>query len=101
MKTPFLLLAFSIATLVPAFGQGASTARTVDSEFVKQQFGNQFTLMPGVAPVFGDLDGDGVEDVVIAARCKNPLLDRGAQLRGDGSLLRFLWFWRSEGDNHV
>src|SRR5580704_14784661 len=75
MKTPFLLLAFSVAMLVPAFGQGASTALTVDSEFVKQQFGNQFTLMPGVAPVFGDLDGDGVEDVVIAARCKNPMLD--------------------------
>jgi hypothetical protein len=77
MKTPFLLLAFCVATLVPAFGQGASTARTVDSEFVKQQFGNQFTLMPGVAPVFGDLDGDGVEDVVLAARCKNPMLDQG------------------------
>lgn len=76
MKTPFLLLAFCVATLVPAFGQGASTARTVDSEFVKQQFGNQFTLIPGVAPVFGDLDGDGVEDVVIAARCKNPMADR-------------------------
>ena len=25
--------------------------------------------------MFGDLDGDGVEDVVIAARCKNPMLD--------------------------
>jgi hypothetical protein len=77
MRKVTLLLAFSIAMLLPAFGQVATTARTVDSEFVRQQFGNQFTLMPGVAPVFGDLDGDGVEDVVIAARCKNPMLDQG------------------------
>ena len=61
--------------LIPAFGQGQPAARKVDNEFVQQQFGNQFTLLPEVGAVFGDLDGDGVEDIVIAARCKNPLLD--------------------------
>jgi len=75
MRKVFLLLAFSVATLIPASGQVPSAARKVDNEFVQQQFGREFTLLPELATVFGDLDGDGVEDVVIAARCKNPMLD--------------------------
>jgi len=77
MRKVYLLLAFSVAILIPAFGQGAPPARKVDNAFVQQQFGPEFTLVPEVGVVFGDLDGDGVEDVVIAARCKNPLLDQG------------------------
>jgi|ERR1017187_8189110 hypothetical protein len=79
MRKVSLLLAFSafsVAMLIPAFGQGQRAAQKIDNEFVQQQFGNQFTLLPDVAPVFGDLDGDGVEDVAIAARCKNPMLDQ-------------------------
>jgi|SRR5580658_1516643 hypothetical protein len=77
MRTTFLLLAFSVALLIPAFGQGQPATRKIDNDFVQQQFGNQFTLVPEIAAEFGDLDGDGVEDVVIAARCKNPMLDQG------------------------
>src|SRR3981189_2711397 len=69
-----LFLAFSVAMLIPAFGQVPSAARKVDNEFVQQQFGREFVMLPELAAVVGDLDGDGVEDVVIAARCKNPLL---------------------------
>jgi len=77
MRKVSLLLAFSVVMLIPAFGQVPPTAPKVDNEFVQQQFGREFTLLPELAPVFGDLDGDGVEDVVIAARCKNPMLDEG------------------------
>src|SRR5271157_4181088 len=77
MRKPSLLLAFSVALLLPAFGQAPAAARKIDNEFVQQQFGDQFTLLPDIAPAFGDLDGDGVEDVAIAARCKNPMLDQG------------------------
>jgi hypothetical protein len=77
MRKVALLLAFSVAMLIPAFGQGSLAARKIDNEFVQQQFGKEFTLVTEVAAVFGDLDGDGVEDVVIAARCKNPMLDQG------------------------
>jgi hypothetical protein len=79
MRKVSLLLAFSVfsvAMLIPAFAQGQSPSRKIDNEFVQQQFGDQFTLLPEIAPVFGDLDGDGVEDVAIAARCKNPMLDQ-------------------------
>src|ERR1017187_7902907 len=76
MRKVLLLLAFSAAILLPAFGQGNPAARKIDNEFVQQQFGEGFTLVPEVGAVFGDLDGDGVEDVVIAARCKNPMLDQ-------------------------
>jgi len=62
--------------LIPALAQGQSASRKIDNEFVQQQFGDQFTLLPDIAPAFGDLDGDGVEDAVIAARCKNPMLDQ-------------------------
>ncbi|MFZ1129978.1 MAG: hypothetical protein WBV31_15260 [Terriglobales bacterium] len=77
MRKLFFLLAFSAAMLVPAFGQAPPAARKIDNAFVQQQFGDQFALVAEVQPVFGDLDGDGIEDVVIAARCKNPMLDQG------------------------
>jgi|SRR5580658_743654 hypothetical protein len=76
MRKVFLLLAFGVALLIPAFAQAPPAARKVDNEFVQQQFGNQFTILPDIEPAFGDLDGDGVEDLVIAARCKNPMLDQ-------------------------
>jgi hypothetical protein len=76
MRRAFLLLACSIAISLPAFGQELSTTRKIDNDFVQQHFGNQFTLMQEVGVAHGDLFGDGGEDVVIAARCKNPMLDQ-------------------------
>ncbi len=79
----FLLPALALATLTiatptPAFAQAPSAPPIkIDNDFVHQQFGDQFTLLPEIGAAFGDLDGDGVEDVVIAARCKNPMLDQG------------------------
>jgi hypothetical protein len=81
MKHTYLLLALCVAMLVPAYGQQPAARKfdnqKIDNEFVHKEFGNQFTLIPDIAPVFGDLDGDGIEDVAIAARCKNPMLDQG------------------------
>src|SRR5258708_14727078 len=75
MRKVSLLLAFSLAMLIPALGEATVTARKVDKEFVQQQFGKEFTMLRELAAVFGDLGGDGVEDIVMAARCKNPMLD--------------------------
>lgn len=85
MRKLSVLPALSVALLLPvlAMGQTASQPNSnqtrstlkIDNDFVQAQFGNQFTLLPEIGVAFGDLDGDGVEDAVIAARCKNPLLD--------------------------
>ncbi|MGA6987377.1 MAG: hypothetical protein WBZ01_15085 [Terriglobales bacterium] len=77
MKKVSLLLAFSVALLIPAFGQGQPAPGKIDNAFVQKQFGDQFTFLSGIGSRVGDLDGDGVEDVIIAARCKNPMLDQG------------------------
>jgi hypothetical protein len=54
-------------TSLPAFA--------VDTDFVQKEFGSTCTLVAG-PPVFtGDLDGDGTEDAVMVAKCKNALVD--------------------------
>jgi hypothetical protein len=96
MRKASLLLPLSLALLLPALAQVPAAPRTesaqivgekivgekivgekIDNDFVQRQFGNQFTLLPDVPVTVGDLDGDGIEDVAIAARCKNPMLDQG------------------------
>ncbi|MGA9529328.1 MAG: hypothetical protein WBS24_14530 [Terriglobales bacterium] len=72
-----LVVAFFVLAPASTLGEGpAAKPVKIDAGFVQKQFGDQFTLLPNIAPVMGDLDGDGVEDIVIAARCKNPLLDQ-------------------------
>jgi hypothetical protein len=46
-------------------------------DFIHQQFGDGFALMPTSKPYVRDIDGDGVEDFVIAAVSKKPMLDAG------------------------
>jgi hypothetical protein len=74
MRKICVLLAFSLICFIPALVQGQAVK--VDNEFVHQTFGKEFTLVPEVGAMVGDLDGDGVEDIVIGARGKNPLLDQ-------------------------
>jgi len=49
---------------------------SVTEDFVQTAFGDSCTLLNGPKPWKGDFDGDGVEDIAIPARCKNPLVDQ-------------------------
>ena len=58
----------------PAHAQTPSPAIT--DEYVHKQFGDNCAVLSQYPQFTGDLDGDGVDDLVIAARCKNPMADR-------------------------
>src|SRR5215471_8884876 len=51
------------------------SAATVDNDFIHKQFGEEFNLVDMSAPLVRDIDGDGIEDLVIVARSKKPMLD--------------------------
>jgi hypothetical protein len=79
----FLLLVASFgSSLASSFAAAqssapASASAAVDNVFVHQQFGDSCSMEPKWAPMVADLNGDGVDDIVIVARCKNVLIDQG------------------------
>ena len=52
----------------------AVSALADPAKYVAQQFGPSFKVNPKFPPMFGDLDGDGNEDVVLFANSATPLL---------------------------
>jgi hypothetical protein len=68
-----LLLALGLSIVATAQQQSQSTP-DVDEDFVQKQFGPEFTLLPDFAALRGDLDGDGIEDIVIPARGKSAVI---------------------------
>jgi hypothetical protein len=77
MRRFLLALAFGLVAVCFAVAQAPAAAqKKIDNDFVQQQFGMEFTLLPDAGAAFGDLDGDGIEDIAIAARCKNPMVDQ-------------------------
>lgn len=69
-----LLFAVSLFSTV-AFAQQASPEPFVDNDFLQKEFGSNCSLV-GLPALKADLDGDGVEDLVIPARCSSPLMDQ-------------------------
>jgi hypothetical protein len=58
----------------PAHAHAPSPAVTDD--FIHKQFGDDCSLLAGPQQFVGDLDGDGIDDLVVAAKCKNPMADK-------------------------
>jgi hypothetical protein len=59
------------ATKAAAAGPDAATVVKI----IHDQFGPGYQALPGFAPLVADFDGDGVEDLAVAAKAVNPLLN--------------------------
>ena len=84
-RTLTLLFVVFAATLVlagdkkqppPPPEHAHSPSPAVTDEFIHKQFGDNCSLLAGPQQFVGDLDGDGIDDLVVAAKCKNPMADR-------------------------
>jgi hypothetical protein len=59
----------------PASPAAGTEPVNVDEAFIHKQFGEEFSLTPVSTPFVRDIDGDGIDDFVIVARSKKPMLD--------------------------
>jgi hypothetical protein len=77
-RLPILLAALCLQSCILS-AQPASlppvAKPAIDNAFVQKQFGSTCSLI-GIEPLIADLDGDGIEDIVIPARCTNPMMDQ-------------------------
>ncbi len=71
-----LLVCLALVSSAKAEDAAKSAApATVDNAFVQKAFGEDCTVNTAVPAQVADLDGDGVDDIVIAARCTNPMIN--------------------------
>jgi len=68
----FLQAQSAVSSAAPA---ASATTPVVDQAFIHQQFGEEFALVEISQAYIRDIDGDGVDDMVIVARSKKPMLD--------------------------
>jgi hypothetical protein len=57
-------------------GPATRPTPAVTDALIQKQFGDDCSLVPGPAQFIADLDADGAEDLLVVAKCRNPLADR-------------------------
>ena len=82
----FLLSVFVVLLAISVFAQqkqpgplpahATHPSPAVTDEFIQKQFGENCTLVAGPQQFVADLDGDGADDLLVAAKCKSPMADR-------------------------
>jgi hypothetical protein len=73
----FALILGCLCLAASAVAQQA-TEPVVDNDFVQKQFGTNCSLID-IPSLKADLDNDGVEDIVIPARCTSPMMDQAEE----------------------
>ena len=71
-----ILVSIALSILTLAQQTPPSPSAPVDDDFIQKQFGSTCKLMAGPPQLKADLDGDGIEDLVVAGHCTNPLTDQ-------------------------
>lgn len=82
----FILPVFALLLITSAFAQkklpppppahATSPSPAVTDDFIHKQFGDNCSLLAGPLQFVGDIDDDGIDDLVVAARCKSPMADK-------------------------
>jgi hypothetical protein len=84
VRTVFIALLIASASSViagdkkqpPPPAHARSPIPAVTDDYVHKEFGDDCSLLAGPPQFVGDLDGDGIDDLMVAARCKNPMADQ-------------------------
>jgi hypothetical protein len=71
-----ILVCFVFSFIAVAQQAKLAASGPIDDDFIQKQFGSTCKLMAGPPQLKADLDGDGVEDLAVAARCTNPMADQ-------------------------
>ena len=59
-----------------AAGSCEDSVAVVTDELIHKQFGDNCSLLSGPPQFVADMDEDGIDDLVVAAKCKNPMADK-------------------------
>jgi hypothetical protein len=60
----------------PPPAHATSPSPAVTDALIHKQFGDNCSLLPGPPQFVADIDDDGIDDLIVAAKCKNPMADR-------------------------